>query len=125
MNQLHDYIDGWRRHDVAGVLDTLTDDCVIIESYGPVYRGRDRVRQWMLAWFGAGGTVDGWDITSTAAIGGVLVTEWRFACTWKGDARAFDGVTIAKLEGDKITYLREYATTAPLYEWTGQWPGDE
>ena len=125
MNQLHAYIDGWRRHDVAAVLATLAADCVIIESPGPVYRGKDRVRQWMLAWFGAGGSVDGWEITSNATIGDVLVAEWRFACTWKGDAAAFDGATIAKLHGNKIAYLREYATTAPLYEWTGEWRADQ
>jgi ketosteroid isomerase-like protein len=56
-SQLRAYIDGWRRHDVAAVLDTLTSDCVVIESYGPVYRGRERVEQCMHAWFGAGG---GW-----------------------------------------------------------------
>ena len=30
MNQLTDYINAWRRHDVAGALETLTDDCVVI-----------------------------------------------------------------------------------------------
>lgn len=28
---------------------------------------------------------------------------------------------IARLEENKIAYLREYATTAPLYDWTGAW----
>lgn len=45
MNQLTDHFDAWRRHDIAGVLATLTDDCVIIECYGPTYRGRHRVEQ--------------------------------------------------------------------------------
>jgi hypothetical protein len=27
--------------------------------------------------------------------------------------------TIARLEGEKIAYLRAYATTSPLYDWTG------
>ena len=60
VTQLHTYIDAWRRHDVGAVLTTLTDDCVVIESYGPVYRGRPRVEQWMNAWFAAGGRVDAW-----------------------------------------------------------------
>lgn len=66
MNALLDYIEAWRRHDVHGVLDTLAADCVIIECYGPVYRGRDRVEQWMRAWFGAGGSVDSWEVTCQA-----------------------------------------------------------
>jgi len=63
MNALVSYIDAWRRRDIKGVLDTLADDCVIIECYGPVYRGRPRVEQWMRAWFGAGGSVDSWEST--------------------------------------------------------------
>ena len=119
--RLEAYVDGWRRHDIADVLDTLTDDCVVIESYGPVYRGKARVEQWMNAWFGAGGTVDAWEITSSAAAGETLVVEWRFGCTWKGEPGAFDGATIARLDQGRIAYLREYATTAALYDWTGSW----
>jgi ketosteroid isomerase-like protein len=121
VNQLRAYIDAWRRHDIPGVLDTLTDDCVVIESYGPVYRGRHRVEEWMNAWFAAGGTVDGWEITSEATAGPVLIAEWHFECTWKGEPGAFDGATVARLENGRISYLREYATTAPLYDWTGTW----
>ncbi|WP_405717514.1 nuclear transport factor 2 family protein [Streptomyces sp. NBC_01537] len=121
MNQLHAYIDAWRRHDIGGVLATLTDDCVITECYGPVYRSRQRVEQWMRAWFGAGGSVDGWEITSQATAGEALVAEWIFSCTWQGEAATFQGATIARLEGEKIAYLREYATSASLYDWTGAW----
>ncbi|HET6989462.1 MAG TPA: nuclear transport factor 2 family protein [Kribbella sp.] len=121
MNQLHAYIDGWRRHDIPAVLETLTDDCVVIESYGPVYRGTARVEQWMNAWFNAGGTVDAWEITSSAAAGDTLVVEWHFECTWMGSVGGFDGSTIARLDRGRIGYLREYATTAELYDWSGTW----
>ncbi|WP_327138573.1 nuclear transport factor 2 family protein (plasmid) [Streptomyces sp. NBC_01340] len=121
MNQLHAYIDAWQRHDAAGVLATLTDDCVIIECYGPVYRGHRRVEQWMRAWFGAGGSVDAWKITSQSTSEEVLIAEWTFSCTWQGKEATFEGATIARLQGEKIAYLREYATSAPLYDWTGTW----
>lgn len=121
MNQLQAYIDGWRRHDIPAVLATLTDDCVVIESYGPVYRGKARVEEWMGAWFAAGGSVDAWEITSEAVAGESLVVEWSFVCTWKGAPGAFDGSTVARLEHGRISYLREYATSAPLYDWTGTW----
>ncbi|RKN42932.1 nuclear transport factor 2 family protein [Streptomyces hoynatensis] len=123
MSPLHDYIDGWRRHDVAAVLATLAEDCVVVESYGPVYRGRERVAQWMRAWFGAGGTVDGWEITGEAAAGDTLVAEWVFSCTWEGKPATFDGASVARVREGRIRSLREYATTAPLYEWTGTWRG--
>ncbi|WP_329309683.1 nuclear transport factor 2 family protein [Streptomyces sp. NBC_01262] len=121
MNQLHAYIDAWRRHDVAGVLATLTDDCVITECYGPVYHGQRRVEQWMRAWFDAGGSVDSWKITWQDDCQGALIAEWIFSCTWQGKPATFEGATIARLEGEKIAYLREYATSAPLYDWTGTW----
>ncbi|GAB2667805.1 hypothetical protein GCM10009743_50010 [Kribbella swartbergensis] len=93
----------------------------MIESYGPVYRGRERVEQWMNAWFTAGGTVDRWEITTEASAGSMLVAEWHFECTWEGKPGAFDGATVARLEGGRVGYLREYATTAALYDWTGTW----
>jgi ketosteroid isomerase-like protein len=116
------YIDAWTRHDIAGVLATLTEDCVVVESYGPVYRGTARVEQWMRAWFEAGGVVTGWDVTSHGMAGGLAVAEWTFACIWKGANAQFDGATVARLDGGRIRYLREYATTASLYDWTGTWP---
>lgn len=130
---LRAYVEAWTRHDIEGVLATLTGDCVVVESYGPVYRGHERVRAWMRAWFAAGGSVDAWEITSeteteTAAGDGpdgarVQVAEWVFTCTWQGASHTFDGATIARLDaaGERIARLREYATTAPLYDWTGTW----
>lgn len=121
MNQLTDYINAWQRHDIAGVLETLADDCVVIECYGPVYRGKGRVEQWMRAWFDAGGSVDDWQITTQAAAGDTLTAEWVFSCTWQGKAATFEGASVARLTNGSIAYLREYATTAPLYDWTGTW----
>ncbi|MHB9856673.1 nuclear transport factor 2 family protein [Streptomyces sp. YIM S03343] len=115
------YIQAWRRHDVAGVLATLTDDCVVVESYGPVYRGHDRVEQWMRRWFAEGGSVTDWNIVSETVTGDVLVMEWVFSCIWQSEAHTFERATIARLRGERIARLREYATTAPLYEWTGEW----
>jgi ketosteroid isomerase-like protein len=121
MGPLEAYIDGWRRHDVPAVLATLAEDCVVIESYGPVYRGRARVGQWMETWLSSGGAVLDWEITSREVAGALLVAEWTFTCTWDGDTSTFDGATIARHDAGAITYLREYATTAALYEWTGTW----
>jgi ketosteroid isomerase-like protein len=121
VNALLEYIDGWRRHDIDAVLRTLADDCVITECYGPVYRGREVVDQWMRAWFGGGGSVDSWEVTWHGGTSEFVVAEWRFGSTWQGDSETFDGASVARLNGQKIAYLREYATTAPLYSWAGAW----
>jgi ketosteroid isomerase-like protein len=121
MSKLHEYVTGWQRHDAAAVLATLADDCVIIECYGPVYRGKQRVEQWMRTWLDAGGSVTGWEITTHAAAGDTLIAEWLFSCVWHGKAATLEGATIARLTDEKISYLREYTTTAPRYDWTGTW----
>lgn len=118
---LHDYIDGWRRHDVPAVLSTLADDCVVVESDGPVYRGRERVEEWMTAWFAAGGRVHEWRITSSGSTGDLIVAEWEFTRTWRDVRSSCPGATIARAREGRIGYLREYATTADLYDWTGVW----
>jgi hypothetical protein len=48
------YIDGWPEGDKTRILDALDERCVVIESYGPIYRGGPRVEQWVDAWFGEG-----------------------------------------------------------------------
>jgi hypothetical protein len=75
MNALLEYIDAWRRHDIAGAL---------------------RVEQWMRTWFGACGSVGSWEVI------------WHAG-------------SMARLNGQKIAYLREYPTTAPLHDWMGAW----
>lgn len=49
------------------------------------------------------------------------VFEWRFACSCRGRQVEFDGASIASFKDGKITRLREYCTTAQLYEWQGAW----
>lgn len=75
----------------------------------------------MAAWLAAGGRVIDWEITSSAALGDAEIAEWVFTCIWKGEEAAFEGASVARLNEGRIVYLREYATTAPLYDWTGEW----
>lgn len=75
----------------------------------------------MKAWFAAGGTVTDWTITQEDTSPGVLVAEWTFSCIWQEEPATFEGATIARVTNDKITYLREYTTTADRYDWQGTW----
>jgi uncharacterized protein (TIGR02246 family) len=43
------YVTGWRDRDRERILSALTGDCEIIESHGPVYRGKDAVARWSAA----------------------------------------------------------------------------
>ncbi len=115
------YIDAWTANNPARIAATVAEDCVITECYGPVYRGRDRVLQWARAWFAAGGVVHRWRINDLFAAEGREAAQWTFECTWHGDRSTFDGASIARISDGLITELREYQTTAPLYDWEGAW----
>jgi hypothetical protein len=105
---LHTYVAAWRRHDVEAVLAVIADDCEIIEAHGLVYRGRDRVAQWMRNWIAAGGQIAEWRITDSGAAGDLLMAEWERTCLWQGEESLFQGATICRTLGGRISYLREY-----------------
>jgi ketosteroid isomerase-like protein len=110
------YVEGWRAGDVDRVLGTLTDDCVVIESHGPTYRGVDQVRRWMESWFRDGGAIPRWDITSMVYADGTATFEWEFTCTGSWGEAGFDGATVARFRGERIAHLREYRCTEPPFD---------
>ena len=107
---------GWVDGDPTAVSSTLSPSCLIIESHGPIYRGRAQAMRWAEDWLGSGSTVDRWDIVSSIGNGDRWSVEWEFVCTVEGKRYAFDGASIITLEGGLIEYLREYRTTQPLFE---------
>jgi ketosteroid isomerase-like protein len=115
------YVGGWRDGDRERILRTLDEDCVVVESYGPVHRGKARVGQWIEAWFGEGNTVDAWEVTSLFVAGSRAAFEWRFGCTYHGERAAFEGASVVEFSDGRIVRLREYCTTEELYEWEGEW----
>lgn len=121
MSALTDYINAWKSNETERIVATVTPDVVITESFGPVYHGRDRVRQWCEKWNEEGSRVLDWVVTDEFAIGDRLVAEWRFEYHQDGENRSFLGATIATARDGKIAELREYAVTAELYSWEGEW----
>ena len=111
------YVHGWIAADREQILSTLAPDCVIIESYGPTYRGRDMIARWIDSWFAPGNVVTRWDITSFFALDEACFFEWIFECRYEGDLGGFEGASLARVSQGKIIHLREYAMTAPRYEW--------
>ena len=113
------YVQGWIAADREQILGTLNPDCVIIESYGPTYRGRDMIARWIDSWFAPGNIVTRWDITSFFATGETCFFEWNFECRHAGNLGGFEGASLAQVRQGKIISLREYAMTAPRHEWKG------
>ncbi|MDF2919175.1 MAG: hypothetical protein K0S70_3392 [Microbacterium sp.] len=121
MSALTDYIAAWKTNDTERIVETVTEDVVITESFGPVYYGRERVREWCEKWNEEGSRVLDWTITNEARTGDLLVAEWRFEYHQDGEDRRLLGATIATQRDGKIAQLREYAVTADLYTWEGEW----
>ena len=67
------------------------------------------------------GCVIDWTIRDLRTSGEGETAEWAFHYRWRGEEKRFDGATIATLRDGKLSYLREYATTAALYDWRGEW----
>jgi ketosteroid isomerase-like protein len=121
MTALTEYIDAWISADADRIAHTVAEQCRITECYGSVYRGRDTVRQWARTWFDQGGVVHQWEVTDHIVTGDREIAEWNFECTWAGERTTFEGATITRHESGLIHTLREYQTTAPLYNWHGTW----
>lgn len=121
MEPLTRYVEAWVANDPDRIAAAVTPDCVITECYGPVYRGRDRVREWAEKWFATGQLVHGWTVTDSFSVGDREAAQWTFECSSDGGLTAFDGATISTSRDGLIHTLREFQTTAPLYDWTGEW----
>lgn len=119
-NLVERYIEGWIKQDSQTILSTLSSNCVIRESHGPIYQGHEIVARWVDDWHREGSTVDLWRITSFCFIEEFAFFEWHFVCTVSDQEYEFDGASILKFEGGKIAELREYRMTASPYEWKPQ-----
>ncbi|MFT6292718.1 MAG: hypothetical protein ACJAR2_003337 [Ilumatobacter sp.] len=121
VSPLESYIAAWHRHDVAGIVGSVTESCRVVECYGPVYVGRSRVEQWERAWFAAGGVVHDWVITDLFGADDREAAEWSFEYTWKGSRSRFQGCSVATIHARETDVLHEYRGALDTYEWHGTW----
>lgn len=112
---IYQYTTGWKEGNASKITETLSDNCVITESHGPVYKGLREIKKWINDWNKSKSKVNKWNITSFYETGEIAVFEWNFSCTVGGKKHNLDGITLAKIKNGKIEHLREYKTTKPLY----------
>lgn len=104
------YVSDWKKGDLRKITEILTDNCIIIESHGPKYKGLKEIIQWIKKWNKEKSKVNTWNITSFYQTKNIAVFEWKFLCTVDGKIHNIDGISIAKIKNNKISYLREYRT---------------
>jgi hypothetical protein len=58
------YITGWKQNNLQLIISCLAENCIVIESHGPVYHGIHEIDHWFKFWLAAKSTVLKWDILS-------------------------------------------------------------
>jgi SnoaL-like protein len=111
------YMDGWKKKSESDILEPISDDCLIIESHGPMYSGKETVKKWIADWFGKGNRIEKWEMKSFYLCGDHFISEWIFAYRNNEIREEFEGITIAKMKDGKIAELREYRSTAFPFSW--------
>lgn len=74
------YVNGWRENNLTKILSVLAPDCIIIESHGPTYSGKEMIEKWITTWLKDGGKVLQWDILCSHYANYVSFFEWEFSC---------------------------------------------
>ena len=113
---VEDYIGGWIDGNRSKIINSLTDDCVIIESHGPTYVGKELISKWIEEWVKEG-RINKWEITSYYESEDSAFFEWNFICKFKGKKHEIEGVSLVKFEEGKISFIREYRTTNLRFIW--------
>ncbi len=77
------------------------------------------VGRWIDSWLVPGNQINRRDVTSFYVADETCFFEWTFACTVAGTVSECEGASIVRLQAGNIVFMREYAVTAPRYEWEG------
>ncbi len=113
---IQDYIEGWKEKNPEKILNTLHENCTIIESHGPKYQGKEKISKWIENWTSEN-KVESWEITSFNETQDAVFIEWTFECTVKDKKHLIEGASIIKFTDDKINYIREYKTSRKLFDY--------
>lgn len=108
------YIEGWKEYNPTKILGTLDPEGVLIESDGEVFRGAQKiiseVEKRIAGEYGPW-KINRWDITAIAVADELCFLEWAFE-----GGQSFEGASLIRFRQGKISSVREYCTTGPLYE---------
>lgn len=111
------WFDMWLKKDHSGITDIFSENAVYAESWGPEYKGAEKIRLWFDEW-NTRGTVLQWDIRQFFHKEDQTVVEWYFKNTVNGgDIEAFEGMSLIEwTEDNKISYLKEFGCNVNRYD---------
>jgi ketosteroid isomerase-like protein len=107
--------DAWRRRELDGLMDVLTD---VVDAYFPGMPapcGKDQVRDWMRAALAATPDVR-LEVQRWARAGDSVLIEWEASATVGSEPLTWGGCDRFTLRGDRGHVERVYFDSAPLTE---------
>lgn len=107
----------WLQKKDLGIADIFSDDVVYTESWGPEYKGVQKIRMWLEEW-NTRGTVLTWEIKQFFYKDNQTIVEWYFKNTVnEGKIEEFDGMSlIVWNEQNKIISLKEFGCNINNYD---------
>lgn len=111
------WFDMWLQKTDLGIKDIFSDDAVYIESWGPEYQGKEKIKLWFNEW-NRRGTVLQWDIKQFFHKEDQTIVEWYFRNLMTNQkVEAFDGITrICWNREGKIAFLKEFGCNENRYD---------
>ena len=107
----------WLEKKDLGIADLFDPGAVYVESWGPEYRGREKIRLWFEEW-NTRGTVRRWDIRRFFHSGDRTAVEWYFENTVAGGrVEKFEGMSLIRWTGaGTIAFLQEFGCNVDRYD---------
>lgn len=107
----------WLEKEDLGMEAVFDRDAVYVESWGPEYRGLDKIRLWFQEW-NTRGTVRRWDIRQFFHKDAQTVVEWYFQNAMDdGREDIFQGISLIRWTGEgKIALLQEFGCNVNRYD---------
>ena len=111
------WFDMWLQKRDLGIGEIFAEDAVYIESWGPEYRGLEKIRHWFWEW-NTRGVVERWDIRQFFHRGDQTIVEWTFRNRMlDGRVESFDGLTKTIWNrGGRIVFLQEFGCNQNRYD---------
>lgn len=113
----------WLQKKDLGIQKIFVEDAVYIESWGPMYQGREKICHWFQEW-NTRGSVLQWDIRQFFHREEETMVLWYFKNQMQnGRIEAFDGVTYVKWSPKhQIVFLQEFGCNTDRYDPYAQGP---
>lgn len=111
------WFDMWLEQKDLGIDSIFSIDILYTESWGPEYKGINKLKQWFCEW-NTRGKVLRWDIKRYFHKGDSMAVEWYFKNSMdNGKTEEFDGVSIVEwTDENKICSIKEFGCNINNYD---------